>query len=287
VNPRGRTASVAGLALLLILVVCWAFRDKHEVLYDGKTLSQWFFGKRRDFLHQSREQQADQAFKVAGTNGIAFLIGMLKEPGDSTSYFKLFRMMPRPLQARLRYPISSDDIHMGALLHLNKTPNIPNTIPQELLARLAQAVRQQSNPRVRLRGLTVLFGLTRYERDPVVQLCQNLLDDREFGIQLEAAFTLSEMKIKKKRSIPILLEALQDKEKLVAIRSISWYCYGQLPGRSGPAPPAPTGGLTPADFEKMQRRRVFQALESLAPELDETQEALVTQSKAKHPESVF
>jgi hypothetical protein len=120
----------------------------------------------------------------------------------------------------------------------------------------------------------------------VVQLCQNLLDDREFGIRLEAAFTLSEMRIKEKRSIPMLLEALQDKEKLVSSRSISWYCYGQLPGSSGPAPPPPRG-QTPADFEKIQRRRVFQVLESMAPELNETQEALVKQSKAEHPESVF
>ena len=284
-NPRGRTASVAGLALLLILVACWALRDKHEVLYNGKTLSQWFFGQRRDFLHQSREQQADQAFTAAGTNGIAFLIGMLKERGDSSWYIKLFRMMPRPIQARLRFPISTDDIHMVALAHLNKSPSIPNTIPQELLAQLAQAVRQQSNPRVRLRGLTVLFLLTRSERDPLVRLCKELLDDREFGIQLEAAFMLSQMGINEKRSIAILLEALQHQEKLASSRSINSYFYGQLPGSSGLAPPPPIGGQTPAQFEKMLRQRVFQALELLGPELNETQEALVKQAKAARPDS--
>src|SRR4051794_23486387 len=95
---RTRLALIAGLALLLVLSVYWGLRrEKPEIRYKGKPASEWFFGQRRDFSYQSTEENADEAFKKMGTNGFPFLLSMLDQQGNSTVYFKLYRMMPRPI----------------------------------------------------------------------------------------------------------------------------------------------------------------------------------------------
>src|SRR3981081_292492 len=104
-------------------------------------------------------------------------------------------------------------------------PNVPKTILEKWLARLARQVPDLSNPRVRLTGLHTLYQLTRYEREPLVNLCKRLLDDPHFGIRLEAALYLVDLGIKENRTVPILISALEDKEKLVSSRSISWYTF--------------------------------------------------------------
>jgi len=277
-NPRARTALIAALAFLLILPVCWTFRrNKSEVQYNAKSLSHWFFSQRRDFLYEAREKKADEAFKASGTNGFAFLISMLNKRGNSSLYFKLYRAMPRPIQSRLQYPISGDDIRMMALGYLAKTPNFPNAIPEELLARLARRVPDLSNPRVRLGGLHTLDQLTRYEVEPLLSLCRHLLDDPHFGIRLDAALMLADLGIKEPRSIPVLLAALEDKEKLHSTWSISTYAFGQPPGGSGNG--AAGGFQTLVEFAEMERKRVLHALELLDLQLNEHQKSLVRRSK--------
>jgi len=275
-------AAIAGLALLLIAGLWLALRsNKQQVRYRGKSLPEWLYGQRRDFFYQTRSEAADEAFKTLGTNGLRFLISALKERGNSGLYFKLYRTVPPPIQPLLRYPISADDIQMMALEHLYRMPNIPKTIPEEWLARLAKQVPDLSNPRVRLTGLHTLYHLTRYEREPLVNLCKHLLDNPHFGIRLQAAFYLAEMGIKEPRSVPILLAALGDKEKLKAIQSINSYAYGQPPGGSGNAALPFLPGQNLADFQEMERQRVLSALEFLDAPLDRQQKSIVLRARNK------
>src|SRR4051812_6834588 len=150
-TPRARLPLIAGLALLLVLAVYWGFGGKKpEVRYNGKTLSEWFFGQRRDFFYQSIQTNAEQTFRAMGTNAFPFLLSMLEERGNSTIYFKFYRMMPRPVQARLQHPLSRDDIQMMALHYLDSIPIIPDPVPEELLSQLARRVARLPNARVRL-----------------------------------------------------------------------------------------------------------------------------------------
>lgn len=269
---RARIASIGGIGVLLIAALWLAFGTKEkEVRYKGKSVSEWFY-----ITH--RLMGSDDVFKDLGTNAFPFLLSTLKQRGNSELYFKLYAALPGSMQAQLRRPISGDDLQMASLSHIYKIPNVPNTIPEPWLATLAKEVRDLQNPRVRLQGLHTLYRLTRYEREPLVSLCTRLLDDPHFGIRLEAALCLADLGIKEARTLPILLAALEDKEKLVSSESISSYKYGQPPGGSGiPVPRFPGQGQ--AEWGEVQRRRILNALESLDPPLNEAQKKLILRQR--------
>jgi len=245
------------------------FGRSREVQYKGKSVSEWFYGRRG-------LAESEDAFAALGTNAFPFLMRNLKARGDGAIYFKLYQAMPGFIQQKLRLPISGDDIQMASLSHLYKMPNVPNPIPEPWLASLARQVPRLSNQRVRLHGLNTLYRITRYEREPLVQLCRRLLDDPHFGIRLDAALDLAELEIKEPRTIPILLAALEDKEKLVSGRSISWYTFGQPPGGSGmPLPTSAGVDQAMANWAEVERGRILKALDFLDDELDERQKAII------------
>ena len=273
VKPWGRSALLLALALVLIAAAWLVFAGDKEVQYNGKSVSEWFYTRRG-------LAEAGDAFRGLGTNAFPFLFSNLKRRGNSALYFKLYRAMPGMIQAQLRYPISGDDIQMASLSHLYKMPNVPNPIPEEWLARLAKQVPELRNPRVRSSGLHTLYQLTRYEREPLVSLCKQLLDDPHFGIRLEASLYLADLGIKEMRTIPILLAALEDKEKLVSSRSISWYTFGQPPGGSGVPLPSTAGeSRANSNWADQARVRILKALEFLDAPLNQQQKRPVQQSK--------
>ena len=257
VKPWGRSALLLALALVLIAAAWLVFAGDKEVQYNGKSVSEWFYTRRG-------LAEAGDAFRGLGTNAFPFLFSNLKRRGNSALYFKLYRAMPGMIQAQLLY----------------KMPNVTNPIPEEWLARLAKQVPELRNPRVRSSGLHTLYQLTRYEREPLVSLCKQLLDDPHFGIRLEASLYLADLGIKEMRTIPILLAALEDKEKLVSSRSISWYTFGQPPGGSGVPLPSTAGeSRANSNWADQARVRILKALEFLDAPLNQQQKRLVQQSK--------
>src|SRR5215468_97279 len=82
---------------------------RSNVTYESKSLEQWFYTDKTNFLAEDKERE--NAFRAVGTNAFAFLLSNLRERrGNSLIYFKLYGMLPRWMQKRLPYPISEDDI---------------------------------------------------------------------------------------------------------------------------------------------------------------------------------
>ena len=156
-------------------------------------------------------------------------------------------------------------------------------MPPEWLAALAKLVPDLKNPRVRQRALITVQILAQGRRDSsLISLCKDLLDDSNFGVRLRAAILLAELEPGETGSFPILIGALEDKEKLISRRAISSYRYRQPPsgaaiGNLPTLPTKPFPSATPKDIEKAERQAVIGALERLMPKLDEQQKKLVRQ----------
>src|SRR5205807_272864 len=160
-NRFHQVAALASVAFVLASVPWWALNAQTGApLYNGKPLSEWFYGQRRSFLTQSAGNAADQVFKTLGTNAFSFLVSRLRDRGNSGLYFRFYRACPARVQALLKYPISGDDIRMVALSRLGRIPIIPERIPEDLLKRLGREVPRLSDPRVRMAGLNTLNALT-------------------------------------------------------------------------------------------------------------------------------
>jgi hypothetical protein len=87
------------------------FEQKITVTYKGKSLAVLFYGNRRNFFEEPARRKAQEAIDALGTNAFPFLLSNLQQrPGNGALYFKFYRAMPKWLQAKLRYPISGDDI---------------------------------------------------------------------------------------------------------------------------------------------------------------------------------
>ncbi len=274
-----RISAILWLSLIVVLIVgavlAWVGgrqEGSKEITYKGKPVSKWFCDQRKDFFNQTTRDAADDAFKALGTNALPFLLSNLKNRGSSVLYFKLYQVVPSRVQAKLPYPILRDDLQMITLAHLSKM----KSMSPEWLAALAKQVPNLKNPRVRHCGLMTVQRLSGSRKEPAfINLCKDLLDDRHFGVQLRAAELLADLDQKERRGLPILLGALEDKEKLNSSRSISMYRYRQPPDGSGSPPVTPFTGQTPSDLVRFERRMVLDSLEKLKPHLDQQQRKLV------------
>jgi len=279
VNSRTRTTLVLGLSGLVLVgaivaMVSGLKEASKEPTYKDKPVSKWFCDQRKDFLSKTTRDAADDAFNALGTNALPFLLSNLKNRGSTVLYFRLYGAVPSRVQAWLPYPILGDDMKMITLNHLSKMRDMP----PEWLAALAKLVPDLKNPRVRQRGLITVQILAQGRRDTsLISLCKDLLDDSNFGVRLRAAILLAELEPGETGSFPILIGALEDKEKLNSRRAISSYRYRQPPSGAGPPTKLFPSGLTPNDLEKAERRQVIGALERLMPKLDEQQKKLVRQ----------
>jgi hypothetical protein len=280
VKRPAKLALALGIGVPLLIAVAWAFlSSRHEITYQNKSLSKWFYGERTNFFYQSTREKADAAFKALGTNAFPFLLSNLEARGSSSLYFKLYRALPKAVQARLPYPISGDDIQFMTLQHFWKMQDV--ALPA--LEPLAKAVPRLRNPRVRLQGLHAAQTLAapRYgwkaSPAPLVELATKLLDDEHAGIRLDAAMVLANGDSPPPRVLQILLGALADKSIITAARAISTYTFGQPPGGSGSG--AKYAGRNMADEEQSLRYGIQSTLRKFEPQLNNQQKKLLLDSK--------
>jgi hypothetical protein len=155
---------------------------------------------------------AQEAIDGVGTNAFPFLFQTLQHPrGSGAIYFKVYRVMPKQVQAKLPYPISGDDIRAITLDHIGQM----RRGPREVARTLAGSLPRLENPRVRMMGFNVM--LMNYQTDPsFLKLCRTLLNDANPGMRLQAAVYLAQSAIGSNpgeaRLFPLLLAALESSQ---------------------------------------------------------------------------
>jgi len=201
------------------------------VTYEGKSLEQWFYAGRTNFL--AEDKQRVNTFKTVGTNAFAFLISNLRERrGNSLVYFKLYRMLPRWTQRRLPYPISEDYIRAISINYLFQLKDVPGAE----YGSLGECITKFSSPRLRFFGFGH-FMVDRQGDAAFLPLCRKLLNDDNSAIRLEAAICVagseSKSDLTDSRLFPILIDGLQNKALRDANLDLRTYYFGQPPGSSG------------------------------------------------------
>lgn len=252
--------------------------------YKNKPLETWFYGSRTNFFHEKTRAAAQEAFDSCGTNAVPFLLSKLNTAqGNGSLYFSLHRSLPDWVQSKLPYPISGDDIKAIALDHIRKM----SFRSGEQVQALANCVPGLRNPRLRMMGLYVM-GMKHQTHPAFLALCRNLLNDPHPGIQLEAAISLADSANAsdgaEPRLFPILLAALESKEKRNADLDVLIYQYlQQPPGGSGTpnpfagSPRSPLLHFPPPD--QTLKRRIETALERLKPHLTQAEKDSLGKAK--------
>jgi hypothetical protein len=224
------------LLTLLTLVVATLLLLPHASpnatpVYQGKSLETWFYARRTNFFDQKTRDKAQEAIDSIGTGAVPFLLSNLAERrGDSVLYLKFYQRMPAPIQRRLSYPLSHDDIKSVSLGHIRRMDNWPNAD----LPRLVNAVGKLENPRLRYAGFSFL---KKYQTEPCFQeLCRKLVHDPQLGIQLDAAILLGESAIASDPKEPglfaILITGLESKARRDSIQDVNNYAYQEGHGNS-------------------------------------------------------
>jgi hypothetical protein len=233
---------------------------KSGVTYEGKSLEQWFYGGRTNFLVDDKERV--NALKAVGTNAFEFLLSNLRERrGNSLVYFKLHGMLPRWTQRRLPYPISEDDIKAISINYLFKLKDVPGAE----FGALAECTPSFSNPRLRLFSLG--HFLVELRGDPAfLPLCRKLLNDNNSAVRLDAAICVADSESKSdltdSRLFPILIEGLQNKALRDANLDLCTYYFGQPPGGSGMGR-FPSMSSNVPDQDKFLQKRIIRALDGI------------------------
>jgi hypothetical protein len=211
-----------------------ASRSPRAPTYKGEPVQVWFYGRRKGFFLESTRRSAQNAINDLGTNAFPFLLSILKaERGNGLLYFKLYRVLPGILQAKLPYPLSGDDIKAVTLGHIGQM----RPLATEEVRSLAACIPSLGNPRLRMQGFYVM--LSKYQTQPCFfEMCRQLLSDKHPGLQLEAAIYLAQSAIQadpeEPRLFPILMAAIQNKEQRKLALDIRGYRYQQQPpGGSG------------------------------------------------------
>jgi hypothetical protein len=231
------TVVIVAAAAVLLILAQWSRSADNTLTYNGRSLDAWFYGSRTNFFHYQTGQAAQEALDALGTNAFPFLLTKLKgSRGNGPIYFRLYRSLPPQIQPHLPYPISSDDIKMVSLRHLEKLLRLDRDQVQALV----DSIPGLANPRLRMAAVGVMSH--RYETDPAyLRLSRRLLDDPHPGLQLEGAIAVAESSLiqdpHEPRLFPILLDALEHKQPRDAAVDISDYRYEQQPpGGSGRSP---------------------------------------------------
>jgi hypothetical protein len=230
------------------------------VTYEGKSLEQWFYAGRTNFLAEDKQRLS--AFRAVGTNAFAFLISNLRErKGNSLAYFKLYKILPRWTQRRMPYPISEDAIKAISINYLFKLKDVPGAE----FGALAECTPSFSNPRLRLFSLG--HFLVELRGDPAfLPLCRKLLNDNNSAVRLDAAICLADSESKSdltdSRLFPILIEGLQNKALRDANLDLCGYYFGQPPGGSGMGR-FPSMSSNVPEQDKFLQKRINGALNQL------------------------
>lgn len=250
-------------------------REQTVLVYRGKPLKAWFYGSSTTFFNSNTRNAAQEALKGVGTNAFPFLLETLTTAqGNSAVYLRAYQLMPGWLKARMRYPISSDDIRAVSLSHMWE---MRDKLTEVDLHALADGVPNLRNARIRMSALALLRE--KYEGNPpFTSLCRKLLDDPDPAIRLEAAIPLAESAIICDPAEPklalILLPALESKEPRQHWTEINYYRYRQQPPGSAPKGAALyVPGPHVADQGELLKRRIRIALIRLEPYLNPQQKA--------------
>jgi len=263
-----RTIPIAALALVGIAILAAHFVSTAPAIssltYKNRPLDAWFYGSRTGFFHGATRQAAQEAFNALGTNAGPFLLTKLRTArGNGYLYCKLYRILPRWFQSRLPYPISGDDIKSIALHHFQQM----HAVSEEQVQALADYVPHLRNPRLRMCGFDVLM---KHQTHPAfLGLCRKLLNDDHPGIQLRAAIYLGQSGLAsdpvEPRLFPILISALENKERRQSALDLSSYTYQQWPpGSPGPVPfrlPPGVGVVSPDQAQLSEITRALDRLE--------------------------
>jgi hypothetical protein len=223
-------------AVILATLLLASSRPPQTLTYKNKPLEAWFHGSRTNFYSERTRQAAQEAIDSFGMNAFPFLLAKLKTAqGNGLVYFKVYRALPPWVQSRLPYPISGDDIKAMALDHIYKM----RSMSREQVQAFAECVPSLRNPRLRMRGFE--YMLMKHQTHPAfLELCRKLLNDQHPGIQLKAAIYLGQSGLaadpREPRLFPMLVAALDDKEKRKASVDLSEYWYQQQPPGSAPTP---------------------------------------------------
>jgi hypothetical protein len=283
--PLKRTIVIACPVTAILLALLFPKGSAPEVVvYKGRTLASWFYGSRRDFFTDRTRKPAQEAINAVGTNALPFLFGTLEQPrGNNGIYFKLYHATPNLVQAKLPYPILSDDIRAMVLMHLREMRPSPGGVAPILGAQIPGF----TNPRLRMLGFDTMLMNNQTDRS-FLKLCRKLLNDEHPGIQLQAAIYLAQSAIvsnpDEPKLVPLLLEGLNRQQRTLSLDLRGWYYRQQPAGSPNPTTlkrPIPPGVAGPDEMDQMLRSEVLRGLDRLKPFLTEEQKNCLKKARTE------
>lgn len=202
---------IGGAFCFLVMVL--AQPDLPE--YNGKTVAEWFYGEDGHPGRQKTIEAARIAYSNMGTNCVPYLMGRLKSSDTfwSDIYGKIFAKLPVQFQRKLTPAFDSDFVHYIAINHLtNLHINSLDPFASELIELL-------KNEKSKKHGNSAMFLLKKMviriddKRVKTSILC-DLLDYPLFDQRLEMSILLSKTDPSKKNGIPILLNAITNRNEV-------------------------------------------------------------------------
>jgi len=260
-KARLRIAIIVASLLLLTLVTMIGrvpLNRGKTLVYNGKSFESIFYGNRTNiFIRDNPEGRL--AILSFGTNAFHFLYENIKGMrGCGVLYYKMYRTSPTWVQAKLRYPILSEDLKKYSWEYVGWM----HDLSKEQVQQLCVCVLETKNPRLRLCSLNSLAEFYGTYPD-FFALCKKLLDDPHPGIRLKATIRLAQRAKQfqgpEPRLFPILAEGLTSKQTRASLINDSCYKFGQVP-------PGGTNGLSRAFLDEMDvalRIEIMEAINGL------------------------
>lgn len=232
---------------IFVFAFCvWKFLHPPEPVYNGKPLSAWAeqWGSNHWVTHSGAEakkadQEAQAAIQHIGTNGIPFLLDLMRAR-ESALKTKLRTKLPRRWLARLHLEDRASRLkHAGAhglaALGTNAGPAVPGLM--ELVS-----IEMTRNPPDRNDGYLPVWtlGYLRGAAEPAVPLMIECLTNRDQSIRLDAAHGLGMINRRPDVAVPALVAYIEFQKQANGSgeRSAAIQSLGQFGTNASAATPA-------------------------------------------------
>lgn len=223
--------------------------------YEGKTVQEWFYGSNGHCGRENTIESAKLAFTQLGTNCVPFLLENLRRRESSLKvfYVNLFSKLPNSVKSKLKPPLKVSYIQMITFVHLRELLPGLDSVADELMEILPTI----EDTKARSHGFRLVVGPLAIRHSSIEKrrdFFSTFLRDPSFEIQLEAAILLSQVDNSVTNGIPILLNAITNRNIVTTtVRSAgSW----------------PSGMLQ--DQVKYKQRRARTALRNVSPSIAES-----------------
>jgi HEAT repeat protein len=262
--PRLRFVLLILVAVFTIALFLWRAGVRREPTYNGKTLTHWaeqYGSNNWRAGGKSSAQEAQRAIRQIGTNGIPYLLELMRHTEPSWKK-KLRQHTPQSWHTRLRLTdVSGAMWRVGAHGLAALGTNAPGAVPD--LIQIATTHPDEDDGRY-----VAVYALRTLGRaaEPAIPFFIVCLTNKSSSISDEAALALGIMHVRPEISVPALLDRLNT---LVARERGGWemadvvFAVGEFGTNASAAVPVLTGLLEHRDSDV--RARATNALARIRP----------------------